>query len=50
MIKELTIQNIETEVLDSERPAVVKFSSENCHLCVALEPVTERLYTKYKDN
>ena len=49
MIKELTIENIEREVLDSSKPAVVKFSSENCHLCVALEPVTERLHTKYKD-
>ena len=49
MTKELTIQNIEAEVLDSNKPAVVKFSSENCHLCVALEPVTERLHTKYKD-
>ena len=49
MIKELTIENIEREVLDSSKPAVVKFSSENCHLCVALDPVTERLHTKYKD-
>jgi thioredoxin 1 len=49
MIKELKAANFQTEVLDSTRPAVVKFWSEGCYPCKMVGPVVEQFAEKYAD-
>ena len=46
-MKEATLHNFEDEILSSNLPCIVKFTSEHCHLCVVLAPIFERLEAKY---
>lgn len=49
MIKELQEANFQTEVLDSTRPAVVKFWSEGCYPCKMMGPIVDQFAEKYAD-
>ena len=46
-MKEATLHNFEGEILSSNFPCIVKFTSEHCHLCADLAPIFERLEAKY---
>lgn len=44
----VTFVNFKSNVMESDRPVVVKFFSNGCHLCRALKPVYEKLSEEYE--
>lgn len=47
MIREITKDNFEKEVLKAKKPVLVDFWGKSCVQCRALEPYIERLAKKY---
>ena len=43
----VTLENFEHKVLNSDRPCVVTFKNEGCHLCRGLRKVIARLENKF---
>lgn len=43
----LTLENFEREILESEKPCVVSFKSDGCHLCLGLARVLFGLERRY---
>jgi thioredoxin 1 len=48
-MKNLTLENFEKQILNSEKPCVVTFKNDGCHLCKALTSVLASLERKYFD-
>ena len=42
-VKKIYLANFKTLVLESSKPWLIKFFSDNCHLCVELAPVFDQL-------
>mgnify|MGYP003628936201 CR=1 FL=1 len=43
----LTLENFEREILESEKPCIVSFKSDGCHLCLALTRMLFGLKKRY---
>ena len=50
MILEINEDNFDKEIMDTSRASVLLFKSDNCHYCVALEPVYKELASKYSEH
>ena len=50
MVLQINKENFNREIMDTERPSVLLFRSDNCHYCVALKPVYEDLAEKYSEH
>jgi thioredoxin-like negative regulator of GroEL len=50
MIQKTNIKNFVKDVLNNTKYCVVKFKSEGCHLCHALEPVYEKIAKNYQND
>ncbi len=48
-IAELTDQNFEAEVLQSDKPVIIDFWAEWCAPCRAIAPIIKELDTEYGD-
>ena len=46
-VKEFTVDNFETEVLQSDKPVLVDFWAEWCPPCRALSPTIDKLADQY---
>ena len=48
-VLDVTDQNFETEVLNSDTPAIIDFWAEWCAPCRAISPIVKDLATQYGD-
>ena len=49
MMREVTKDNFDEEVLKSEKPVMVDFCGPKCPNCLALMPLVEKIAEKYAD-
>lgn len=49
IVKELGLEDF-NEITKSDKPYVVKFTSNTCYLCKALKPIFNEIAEQYKDN
>jgi thioredoxin-like negative regulator of GroEL len=48
-VKKIFLSNFKTQVLESEKPWLIKFTSETCYLCVGLRPVFDQLALAFRE-
>jgi thioredoxin 1 len=46
-VHRIFLSNFKKLILDSEKPWLVKFTSDTCHLCQGLKPVFEKVATAF---
>ena len=49
IVKELGLEDF-NEITKSDKPYVIKFTSNTCYLCKALKPIFNEIAEQYKDN
>ena len=48
-VMEVTFLNFKDTVMESDKPVVLKFTTNSCHLCKGFKPIFERVAEEYSD-